>query len=90
MDDVIALARRGAYVDLDTVEGDLGRWLQYYREHGGPLSQLTVSSDAAAPAPRYRVPGTGVVVYKSCAEAQGCRIMRYMHGYRGQRESGSA
>jgi beta-aspartyl-dipeptidase (metallo-type) len=46
MDDAIALARRGAYVDLDTVEGELSPWLHYYREHDGPLSQLTVSSDA--------------------------------------------
>jgi len=46
MDDAITLARRGAYVDLDTVEADLGQWLHYYRAHDGPLRQLTVSSDA--------------------------------------------
>lgn len=45
MDDAIALAR-GAYLDLDTVEGELSQWLHYYREHDGPLSQLTVPSDA--------------------------------------------
>jgi beta-aspartyl-dipeptidase (metallo-type) len=46
MDEAILLARRGAYVDIDTVEEDLGTWLAYYREHGGVLSRLTVSSDA--------------------------------------------
>jgi beta-aspartyl-dipeptidase (metallo-type) len=33
-------------VDLDTVEADLVQWLRYYHTHDGPLSQLTVSSDA--------------------------------------------
>lgn len=46
MDDAITLARRGAFVDIDTVDADLGPWLRYYREHQGPLHQLTVSSDA--------------------------------------------
>jgi len=46
MDDAIALARRGAFVDLDTVDGGLGTWVRYYLEHGGAPSQLTVSSDA--------------------------------------------
>jgi beta-aspartyl-dipeptidase (metallo-type) len=46
MDDAITLARRGAYVDLDTVEADLVQWLHYYRKYDGPLRQLTVSSDA--------------------------------------------
>src|SRR5262249_51426220 len=46
MDEAILLARRGAYLDLDTIDEDLSRWLRYYCEHDGPLSQLTVSSDA--------------------------------------------
>jgi beta-aspartyl-dipeptidase (metallo-type) len=48
MDEAIGLARQGAYVDIDTVEEDLGRWLRYYREHDGPPDNLTVSSDAHA------------------------------------------
>jgi beta-aspartyl-dipeptidase (metallo-type) len=47
--DAIALAQRGSFVDLDTVEEDLGENLLYYREHGGPLDRLTVSSDAHTP-----------------------------------------
>jgi beta-aspartyl-dipeptidase (metallo-type) len=46
LDDAIALSRRGAYVDMDTVDPGLGRWLRYYLEHGGVPERLTVSSDA--------------------------------------------
>lgn len=46
MDDAIALAQRGAFVDIDTVDRDLPEQLRYYVEHGGDLGQLTVSSDA--------------------------------------------
>jgi beta-aspartyl-dipeptidase (metallo-type) len=49
MDDAITLAKRGIYVDMDTVEEDLGERLDYYLSHDGPLSQLTVSSDAHTP-----------------------------------------
>ncbi len=49
MDDAIALARRGAYVDLDTVDDDLVIQLRRYRERGGDLRRLTVSSDAQTP-----------------------------------------
>lgn len=48
LDDAIALARRGAWVDIDTTEAGLARWLRYYWEHGGPVDRLTVSSDAHA------------------------------------------
>jgi beta-aspartyl-dipeptidase (metallo-type) len=46
MDEAIQLARRGAFVDIDTVDDDLHKWLGYYREHDGPLDQITISSDA--------------------------------------------
>lgn len=49
IDDGIALAKRGAYVDMDTTEETLGEHLAYYRKQGGPLAQLTVSSDAHTP-----------------------------------------
>lgn len=49
MDEAIALANRGCFVDIDTVEDDLIKWLAYYHEHGGDLNQLTVSSDANTP-----------------------------------------
>jgi beta-aspartyl-dipeptidase (metallo-type) len=49
MDDAIALAHRGAFVDLDTVDPGLGSWVRRYRERGGPAGKLTVSSDAHTP-----------------------------------------
>ena len=36
-------------VDIDTVNDDFAQWAQYYLEHGGSQSQLTVSSDAHTP-----------------------------------------
>jgi beta-aspartyl-dipeptidase (metallo-type) len=49
MDDAVALAKRGAYVDVDTIDEELPRWLRYYRERGGPLNRFTASSDAHTP-----------------------------------------
>ncbi|HEX8523164.1 MAG TPA: amidohydrolase family protein [Tepidisphaeraceae bacterium] len=49
MDDAIALARRGAYVDTDTVEDDVSKWLPYYLENDGPAERFTFSSDAHTP-----------------------------------------
>jgi beta-aspartyl-dipeptidase (metallo-type) len=48
LDDAILLAKRGSYVDIDTTEPGLGKWLLYYMENGGPATRLTVSSDAHA------------------------------------------
>jgi beta-aspartyl-dipeptidase (metallo-type) len=48
IEDAVALAKRGAYVDMDTIDPDFGPSFKYYREHGGPLDHLTVSSDAGA------------------------------------------
>ncbi|HEX8292749.1 MAG TPA: amidohydrolase family protein, partial [Pyrinomonadaceae bacterium] len=50
--EAVELARRGSYVDVDTVEEDLHVWLRFYLEHGGPPGQLTVSSDASISSPR--------------------------------------
>jgi beta-aspartyl-dipeptidase (metallo-type) len=52
MREAIALAARGAAVDIDTVEGDLARWLRFYLDNGGDPDQLTVSSDASINSPR--------------------------------------
>jgi beta-aspartyl-dipeptidase (metallo-type) len=52
MDEAIALARRGATVDVDVVEKDLPKWFRYYRRHDGPADKLTVSTDASITSPR--------------------------------------
>lgn len=46
LEDAVALAHRGAYIDIDTIDEDLPRWLQLYRQSGGPRGRLTASSDA--------------------------------------------
>lgn len=51
MDEAIALARRGATVDVDVVERDLAKWFRHYREHDGPPDRLTASTDASLSSP---------------------------------------
>lgn len=45
-DEAIELARRGVFVDMDTVDENIVKWLGYYRKHKAPLPQLTFSSDS--------------------------------------------
>ncbi|HEY0098722.1 MAG TPA: amidohydrolase family protein [Pyrinomonadaceae bacterium] len=52
MREAIELATRGSYVDLDTVEQDLPKWLRFYLDNGGDAARLTVSSDASINSPR--------------------------------------
>jgi beta-aspartyl-dipeptidase (metallo-type) len=52
MREAIELSQRGSYVDIDTVEQDLGRWLRFYLDNGGHPARLTVSSDASVNSPR--------------------------------------
>jgi beta-aspartyl-dipeptidase (metallo-type) len=52
MREAIALAHRGATVDIDTVEGDLAQWLRFYLDNDGDPERLTVSSDASINSPR--------------------------------------
>ncbi len=46
LDDAIALSIKGSFVDMDTTEKGLGKFLHYYREKGGDPTKLTVSSDS--------------------------------------------
>jgi beta-aspartyl-dipeptidase (metallo-type) len=46
MDDAIALAKRGSFVDTDTVDENFGECLRYFFDHGGPVERFTASSDA--------------------------------------------
>lgn len=49
MQEAIALAKRGAFVDMDVIDENLGDCVRYYQTHGGDMAQLTVSSDAHTP-----------------------------------------
>jgi beta-aspartyl-dipeptidase (metallo-type) len=51
MKDAILLSNHGAFVDMDTVNEDLGKWLKFYLEHDGNIDRLTVSSDASITSP---------------------------------------
>jgi beta-aspartyl-dipeptidase (metallo-type) len=50
--EAVELTKRGVTVDVDTVEGDLSRWISLLLEHGGDPRHITISSDAAVNSPR--------------------------------------
>lgn len=47
--DAINLVKRGAYVDMDTIEQNIAECIQAYLQQGGEPTHLTVSSDAHTP-----------------------------------------
>ncbi len=49
--EAIDLANAGAQVDMDVVNEDIAKWLRCYIDQGGPLEQLTISSDADSSTP---------------------------------------
>lgn len=52
MDDAITLAEKGSFVDM-TAGSDTGEWYKYYKENGGNLNQLTISSDGNGSLPVF-------------------------------------
>jgi beta-aspartyl-dipeptidase (metallo-type) len=50
--EAIELTKQGAFVDIDTVDEDLPEQLKFYRENGGDMEKLTVSSDASITSPQ--------------------------------------
>jgi beta-aspartyl-dipeptidase (metallo-type) len=52
MREAIELTGRGSYVDIDTVERDLPKWLRFYLDNDGNPARLTVSSDASINSPQ--------------------------------------
>ncbi|HIW38668.1 MAG TPA: beta-aspartyl-peptidase [Candidatus Jeotgalicoccus stercoravium] len=51
-DDAIRLASRGSYVDI-TADHETYQWVSYYKENGGDLSKLTISSDGNGSLPKF-------------------------------------
>ena len=51
-DDAIRLANRGSYVDI-TADHETYQWVSYYKENGGDLSKLTISSDGNGSLPKF-------------------------------------
>jgi beta-aspartyl-dipeptidase (metallo-type) len=48
-EDAVKLAKRGSYIDFDTTEEDLVKWLSRIFKEEAPLDKITVSSDAHTP-----------------------------------------
>ena len=55
-DDAIRLAARGSFVDI-TAADDTGEWIRYYKENGGDMGQLTLSSDGNGSLPVFNEAG---------------------------------
>jgi beta-aspartyl-dipeptidase (metallo-type) len=51
-DEGIELARRGAFVDMDSAGEEMGKWVRRYFDEGGDPGRLTLSSDSDSSAPR--------------------------------------
>lgn len=49
MDEAIELSMRGCYVDSDTIEPHIAKWIRRYLDGGGAPERLTLSSDSHAP-----------------------------------------
>jgi beta-aspartyl-dipeptidase (metallo-type) len=69
MAEAIALTERGVTVDVDVVERDLHVWFRFFLDHGGDLSRLTISSDAA-----INSPTTLLDQLRSCVVEHGVRL----------------
>lgn len=50
--EAVELSKQGSFVDIDTVDEDLPEWLKFYKENGGDMSKLTVSSDSSITSPQ--------------------------------------
>jgi beta-aspartyl-dipeptidase (metallo-type) len=64
-DEAIELARRGSFVDMDSVTENMGCWVRRYFDEGGDPARLTLSSDADSSAPRqlYQVVQEAILKY---------------------------
>ncbi|GAA0592420.1 beta-aspartyl-peptidase [Virgibacillus siamensis] len=51
-DDAVSLAGKGAYVDI-TADEKTGEWITYYKEKGGDMEHLTLSSDGNGSLPKF-------------------------------------
>ncbi|ASK62435.1 beta-aspartyl-peptidase [Virgibacillus phasianinus] len=56
VNDAIALANKGAFVDI-TADKDSGKWIQYYKENNGDIEQLSLSSDGNGSLPKFNAKG---------------------------------
>ncbi|MGC2238537.1 MAG: amidohydrolase family protein [Pyrinomonadaceae bacterium] len=50
--EAVELTKQGCFVDIDTVDEDLPERLKFYRDNGGDMEKLTVSSDSSITSPK--------------------------------------
>ena len=55
MQEAVDLAKRGSFVDIDTVDEDLPKQLRLYFDKGGLPDKLTVSTDSAIKSPQNMI-----------------------------------
>lgn len=51
MKEAIELAKQGSFVDIDTADEDLPKWIKFYKENSSDMKKLTVSSDSSITSP---------------------------------------
>jgi beta-aspartyl-dipeptidase (metallo-type) len=51
MDEAVAFAIDGMWINIDVVEEDAAKWTRYYLDQGGPPDRFTISSDADSTTP---------------------------------------
>lgn len=56
VDDAIALADKGAFVDM-TADEETGEWIRYYKRNKADLTQLSLSSDGNGSLPKFNAKG---------------------------------
>lgn len=52
MREAIEMSKQGVFVDVDTANEDLPKWLGFFLDNGGDINKLTASSDASVTSPR--------------------------------------
>lgn len=73
MDEAVALVALGAHCDVDTVEGELARWVAYWFDHGGDPARLTASSDTGTSSP-----GMLAAEWRDCVLRHGVPLERML------------
>jgi beta-aspartyl-dipeptidase (metallo-type) len=95
MIEAIELAKRGSFVDIDTVDEDLPKWFKFYLDNGGLPEKLTVSTDASITSPHNLLDQLRACVLEhkfpleqvlACVTANTAQVLQFAH--KGKLEEG--
>jgi beta-aspartyl-dipeptidase (metallo-type) len=93
--EAIELAKRGSFVDIDTVDEDLPKWFKFYLDNGGLPEKLTVSTDASITSPHNLLEQIRACILKhkfpiervlACVTANTAEVLQF--GQKGKLEEG--